>query len=72
MAELGVVMFLFLIGLEMRPSHLWSMRHDIFGLGAVQVLVCGAFLTVVGLAYGFPLTSRSSVRWASCSPRRRW
>ncbi len=32
-AELGVVMFLFIIGLEMEPSRLWSMRKDIFGLG---------------------------------------
>lgn len=56
LAELGVVMFLFIIGLEMRPSHLWGMRRDIFGLGAVQVIACGAFLTAVGLAYGFPLT----------------
>jgi hypothetical protein len=35
-AELGVVMFLFVIGLEMRPSRLWAMRHQIFGLGFVQ------------------------------------
>jgi len=32
-AELGVVMFLFIIGLEMQPSRLWAMRRDIFGLG---------------------------------------
>ena len=54
-AELGVVMFLFVIGLEMRPSHLWSMRRDIFGLGSLQVVVCGLLLTGVGLAFGFPL-----------------
>src|SRR5690348_13906042 len=35
-AELGVVMFLFLIGLETRPAKLWSLRHEIFGLGLVQ------------------------------------
>ena len=35
-AELGVVMFLFVIGLEMRPAHLWSLRRQIFGLGALQ------------------------------------
>jgi len=52
-AELGVVMFLFVIGLEMRPSHLWSLRRAIFGLGSLQVLVCGALLTGVGLAFGF-------------------
>lgn len=54
-AELGVVMFLFVIGLEMRPSHLWSLRRAIFGLGSLQVVVCGLLLTGVGLAFGFPL-----------------
>ncbi|NTF19598.1 potassium transporter [Agrobacterium rubi] len=54
-AELGVVMFLFIIGLEMQPSRLWSMRKDIFGLGALQVLTCMAGLTLVGLALGFSL-----------------
>ncbi|MBL0920035.1 MAG: cation:proton antiporter [Hydrogenophaga sp.] len=52
-AELGVVMFLFVIGLEMRPSHLWSLRRAIFGLGSLQVVVCGALLTLVGVAFGF-------------------
>jgi len=52
-AELGVVMFLFVIGLEMRPSHLWALRREIFGLGSLQVVVCGALLTVVGVAFGF-------------------
>ncbi len=54
-AELGVVMFLFVIGLEMNPSHLWSLRGQIFGLGTAQILTCGALLTCVGLAFGFPL-----------------
>lgn len=53
-AELGVVMFLFLIGLEMRPGKLWAMRRDIFGLGVVQVLTCGALLSCVGIAFGLP------------------
>ncbi|MEY2758372.1 MAG: glutathione-regulated potassium efflux protein [Pseudomonadota bacterium] len=53
-AELGVVMFLFLIGLEMRPAKLWAMRRDIFGLGVVQVLTCGALLSGVGIAFGLP------------------
>jgi len=51
-AELGVVMFLFVIGLEMQPSRLWSLRGNIFGLGAAQVLTCGALLTALGLAAG--------------------
>ena len=54
-AELGVVMFLFVIGLEMQPSHLWSLRKQIFGLGSLQCLVCGFLLTMVGIAFGFPL-----------------
>ena len=54
-AELGVVMFLFLIGLEMRPAKLWAMRRDIFGLGVVQVLTCVALLSGVGIAFGLPL-----------------
>jgi len=51
-AELGVVMFLFLIGLEMQPTRLWSLRGEIFGLGLSQVLVCGLLLTGVGIAAG--------------------
>ncbi|MFT3724804.1 MAG: monovalent cation:proton antiporter-2 (CPA2) family protein [Hyphomonadaceae bacterium] len=53
-AEFGVVMFLFLIGLEMRPLKLWAMRRDIFGLGLAQVLVCGGLLSGVGIAFGLP------------------
>lgn len=51
-AELGVVLFLFLVGLEMRPSRLWGMRRQIFGLGLVQVMCCGLLLTLVGLISG--------------------
>ena len=54
-AELGVVMFLFVVGLEMQPSRLWGMRRQIFGLGSLQVLVCGALLTGVGVLGGLPL-----------------
>ncbi len=52
-AELGVVMFLFIIGLEMQPSRLWSMRKEIFGLGLVQVLACILLLSWVGVALGY-------------------
>jgi glutathione-regulated potassium-efflux system protein KefB len=52
-AELGVVMFLFVIGLEMQPSRLWSLRREIFGLGASQVIASGALLTGVGILAGF-------------------
>ncbi|MCW2390229.1 glutathione-regulated potassium-efflux system protein KefB [Sphingobium sp. B11D3B] len=53
-AELGVVMFLFIIGLEMRPRKLWNLRKQIFGLGAAQVLLCGALLTLLGMTAGLP------------------
>ena len=36
-AEFGVVLMLFLVGLEMKPSLLWSLRHTIFGMGGVQI-----------------------------------
>jgi len=51
-AEFGVVMFLFIIGLEMQPSRLWNLRGEIFGLGVAQVGLCGALLTGVGLLAG--------------------
>mgnify|MGYP000900573697 CR=1 FL=1 len=54
-AEIGVVMFLFLIGLEMRPQRLWRMRGEIFGLGAAQVLACIFILTLAGMGFGFSL-----------------
>ncbi|KKC45126.1 monovalent cation:proton antiporter-2 (CPA2) family protein [Acinetobacter sp. V2] len=52
-AELGIVMYLFLIGLEMQPSHLWSLRREIFGLGTLQIIICALALTGVGLLFGF-------------------
>ncbi len=51
-AELGVVMFLFIIGLEMQPSRLWNMRKDIFGVGALQVGACIVALMAVGIVFG--------------------
>ena len=53
-SELGVVLFLFIVGLEMEPSRLWSLRKQIFGLGVVQVAACGAVLTGVGILLGAP------------------
>ncbi len=46
-AELGVVFLLFIVGLEMKPSRLWSMRKDILGLGSVQVMLCGIVLSLI-------------------------
>ena len=40
-AELGIVFLLFIIGLELKPSRLWSLRREIFGLGLAQVVVTG-------------------------------
>lgn len=52
-AELGIVMYLFVIGLEMQPSHLWGLRREIFGLGTLQIVACATALTGVGLLFGF-------------------
>lgn len=43
-AEFGVVMLLFVVGLELNPGRLWALRRDIFGLGTLQVVVCGLAL----------------------------
>lgn len=51
-AEFGVVIFLFIIGLEMRPKRLWGMRREIFGLGSAQVGLAGLALTGVAMAVG--------------------
>lgn len=51
-AEFGVVLFLFVIGLEMKPSKLWEMRGDIFGIGFAQVVFCGGVLAVPPLLLG--------------------
>ncbi|MBL8526366.1 MAG: cation:proton antiporter, partial [Burkholderiales bacterium] len=56
-AELGVVMFLFIIGLEMRPTRLWGMRREIFGLGLLQVVACALLLGGVGVATGYPVVA---------------
>jgi glutathione-regulated potassium-efflux system ancillary protein KefC len=51
-AEFGVVLMLFLVGLELEPKRLWSLRRPIFGWGSVQVLGCTALLFAAGLAGG--------------------
>ncbi len=53
-AEFGVVMMLFLIGLELQPSLLWRMRGPILGLGGVQVLVTSIVLGAIALHFGQP------------------
>ncbi|MCU7891622.1 MAG: cation:proton antiporter [Candidatus Thiodiazotropha sp. (ex Ustalcina ferruginea)] len=44
--ELGVVLLLFIIGLEMRPRRLWAMRREVFGLGLLQILLTGLVITL--------------------------
>src|SRR6185437_13295072 len=51
-SELGVVMLLFLIGLELRPARLWVMRRSVLGLGAAQVVVTAAALAAAGHLFG--------------------
>jgi glutathione-regulated potassium-efflux system protein KefB len=51
-AEFGVVMLLFVIGLELKPSRLWSLRREIFGLGVAQVVICIALLMGAGMLAG--------------------
>jgi glutathione-regulated potassium-efflux system protein KefB len=51
-AELGVVMLLFVIGLELKPSRLWALRRDIFGLGVAQVVLCTALLAAAAAIAG--------------------
>jgi monovalent cation:proton antiporter-2 (CPA2) family protein len=52
LAEFGVVMLLFVIGLELRPKRLWAMRAGIFGLGSLQVALTGLALAVAAMALG--------------------
>jgi monovalent cation:proton antiporter-2 (CPA2) family protein len=53
-AEFGVVMMLFLIGLELRPALLWRMRGPILGTGGLQVGVTTVLLTAIGILFGLP------------------
>ena len=53
-AEFGVVLMLFLVGLELQPSRLWALRRPIFGMGSAQVLGCAAVLFALGWLAGLP------------------
>ncbi|MDV3455936.1 cation:proton antiporter [Sphingomonas sp. HF-S4] len=72
-AELGIALLLFLVGLELSPSRLWRMRRDIFGLGLMQVTLCGLAVTGIiwaaaestlaaALALGLPLALSSTAQ----------
>lgn len=52
-SELGVVLMLFVIGLELEPQRLWAMRAAVFGGGTLQMAVCAALLMPVGLLLGW-------------------
>jgi CPA2 family monovalent cation:H+ antiporter-2/glutathione-regulated potassium-efflux system protein KefB len=57
-AEMGIVLLLFIVGLELAPQRLWKMKREIFGLGTLQVLLCGLALTAaIGLATQFTWTA---------------
>lgn len=59
-AELGITLLLFVVGLELAPRRLWRMRHEIFGLGLLQVGLCG--LALSGIIYWFtPFTLQASL-----------
>lgn len=68
--ELGVVLLLFLIGLEMQPHRLWSMRRNVFGLGTLQIVLSAFFIAFyaiftleswrVALLFGLALTMSST------------
>lgn len=51
LAEIGVVLLLFVIGIELKPSRLWQMRRLVFGLGTLQVLLTGIVLGGIGYIF---------------------
>ena len=52
--ELGVVLLLFVIGLEIRPSRLWALRREVFGLGSLQIILTGSAVTGYALLNHWP------------------
>ncbi|MBL0282672.1 MAG: cation:proton antiporter [Zoogloea sp.] len=60
-AELGVVLLLFVIGLELKPSRLWALRRSVFGLGAMQMIGSAAALAVAGRYLGLSLSAAALV-----------
>ena len=72
-AELGITLLLFVVGLELNPSRLWKMRQDIFALGSLQVVICGVAVSVIvhyltnvswpaALVLGLPLALSSTAQ----------
>lgn len=60
-SEFGVVLFLFVIGLELKPSELWKMRKAIFGLGLLQVLGCGLVIGGVSYSLGYSVAASTVI-----------
>lgn len=72
-AEIGIVLLLFLVGLELHPARLWRLKRDIFALGLAQVVLCGCVLTAIifystgftwgaAIALGLPLALSSTAQ----------
>lgn len=72
-AELGIALLLFLVGLELNPARLWRLKRDIFGAGFVQVVACGLAIALIvhlvvdvswgaALALGLPLALSSTAQ----------
>nr|WP_277923050.1 cation:proton antiporter [Sphingomonas sp. CARO-RG-8B-R24-01] len=72
-AELGITLLLFIVGLELNPSRLWALKKEIFGLGLLQVVACGLAVTGVvwvathfsgaaALVLGLPLALSSTAQ----------
>jgi monovalent cation:proton antiporter-2 (CPA2) family protein len=53
-AELGVIVMLFLVGLELQPAKLWTLRRSILGLGALQVAGTAAVIAIAAMLFGLP------------------
>ncbi len=56
-AELGVVLLLFIVGLELKPSRLWVMRRMVFGLGTAQVFLSAAAIGAIAVALGLSVNA---------------
>ncbi|MDX1837812.1 potassium transporter [Legionella taurinensis] len=63
-AEFGVIMMLFLIGLELEPATLWRLRKMIVGLGSLQVVLTSTILCLLGLLFGYRWQSSLAVSMA--------
>ena len=72
-SEIGIALLLFIVGLELQPRRLWRLRTDIFGLGLVQVTLCGLAIAAIlyfgpgfspeaSLAIGLPLALSSTAQ----------